>query len=245
MTLGEAVDDFQNDVARVDPVLPGSRRPSGFENFGEWPARSFQDAPAAPIIGVLLCLRPADGMGQAGGLRCRGPPCVMGQAGACAAGTCDRTGSVWQFRCIGRSGLGLRVAAEAFFLQGGEAAGGAIDLAGEADLTAVHVGEEEALVRHVGEGDGGADGLVEGTEFFLEGRGVAVHLEVDGGGLGLPGAAEAPLGGDDFVHEEALEGSDGVPEGEVFGLDAFVFGLVLIAEDEDAGVDAVGDGVAR
>ncbi len=79
----------------------------------------------------------------------------------------------------------------------------------------------------------------------MKGRGVAVHLEVDGSGLGTPGAAEAPLGGDDLVHEEALEGADGIPEGEVLGLDASVFGVVLVAEDEDAGVDAMGDGVAR
>ena len=173
-----------------------------------------------------------------------------GSPGGVFEGDDHRRGSrgfrfVFQNRRILLAGQGLLVLAGVFFLQGGEARGGAIDLAGEADLIAVHVGEEEALVRHVGEGDSGADWLVEGAEFLGEGGGVAIHPEVDGGGFGLPGAAEAPLGGDDFVHEEALEGADGFPEGEVLGLVLAVLLVVLIAEDEDAGVHAMGDGAAR
>ena len=91
---------------------------------------------------------------------------------------------------------------------------------------------------------GGSDGLVEGVKLFFEREGIAVHLKVDGGGLGLPGGAQAPLGDDDLIDEDALEGSDGIPEGEVLGCDAAVLGFVLIAEDEDARVYAVGDGVA-
>jgi hypothetical protein len=104
-------------------------------------------------------------------------------------------------------------------------------------------GLAETLFLQGGEAAGGADGLVEGTEFLFEFGGVAVHLEVDGGGLGGPVAAEAPFGSDDLVHEEALEGAYGIPEGEVIGLNAAVFGVGLIPEDEDAGMDAVGDGV--
>jgi len=139
--------------------------------------------------------------------------------------------------------LGWLRFSEAPFLERGEAGGGAIDHAAEAGLIAVHVIEEEALAGDVGEGDGGADGLVAGADFFVEGGGVAIHLEVEGGGLGLPGAAEAPLGGDDFGDEDALEGADGIPEGGVVGLELAVELVILIAEDDDAGVDAVGDGV--
>ena len=69
-------------------------------------------------------------------------------------------------------------------------------------------------------------------------------MEVDGSGLGDPGAAEAPFGGGDLIDQEALERPDGLPEGEVFGLDAAVLGVILIAEDDDAGMDAVGDSVS-
>ncbi len=123
--------------------------------------------------------------------------------------------------------------AATFLLQRGEARGGAIDLTAEERLAATSVIKQETAVREVRDGDGGADGLVERAEFFLEGRRIAIHLEVDGSGLVLPGAAKAPVGGDHLVHEYLLKGTDGFPEGEVPGLQSFKVPVILIPKDED------------
>ena len=55
--------------------------------------------------------------------------------------------------------------------------------------------ERLVLVGHGGEGQAEASGVADDLELFDDFGGQAVHLEVDGGGLGEPDAAEAPAGG--------------------------------------------------
>ncbi len=204
--------------------------------------RTGRDRPEACATGTVSVLRTGRDRPEA---RATGTVSVLrtgrDRPEACATGTVSvlRTGrdrpeacvprSVWQFRCIGQSQLELRDAAETLFLEVLQAAGGPIDLPGEAGLIAMHVVKEEAVIRHMRQGHGGTDRLVELVEFLCERRGVAVHLEVDGGGLVLPSAAEAPVGGDHLVTEDPLERADGIPEGVVFRLQAEEVLVVLIA----------------
>ncbi len=87
------------------------------------------------------------------------------------------------------------------------------------------------MVGEVSDGEGDAGAFVDLGVFGFEGRFLAIHFVVDGGGLDVPDAALTPYGGGDFLDEVVLDGVWGVEVGFVASDEGFEGTGVFIGED--------------
>ncbi len=143
--------------------------------------------------------------------------------------------------------FGIGFLLQIFFFAFAEAAEGfesAVDGSGEADFVAVEQGEGWGVVAEGFEGEGGASGFVNEFELLIDTGALPGRFEIEEGGFEGPDALEAPAGDDDLVDQVGLElvGRDELVDVGLAEAFESLSGFVL--EDDDAGAESVGDGVA-